>query len=81
MPEPVKISGIFTGFTDGNPPLAGILIAGGRQVQKWLVCDDPNLLGQLRNNPPAAGRRITVMTAFRPETGQMELTAILSSTD
>lgn len=81
MPEPVKISGTFTGFTDGNPPLAGILISGRRQVQKWLVCNDPNLLGQLRNNPPTAGRRITVMAVFRPETGRMELIAILYSED
>jgi hypothetical protein len=63
---------------DGKPienlpaPLAGILISGRRQVQRWLVCKDPNLLARLRNNPPAAGRCILVTAVCRPGTGRMK---------
>jgi len=77
MPEPVVLTGTFTGFTDGNPPLVGVLVTGTRRIQKWLVCCDPAVLARLRSDPPEHGSLVTVRAVFRPESNRMELLEIL----
>ncbi len=68
----VELSGIYTGFSVGNPQLLGIMITGKRKILKWLYCDDEKIMNKIIGTI-AVGTRVRVSVLSVVEENRLRL--------